>query len=246
MMANGNTPQRPSPKTPTVGAGSSQREDSPAHPPASFNMAFPTQRFLCHPISPNPRPPPYSLPPRKCCPYGLPSPYEYGGLKPILPFLEGRSDAACRVVVKRMRKERFNHALPVLAVVRFCGEACAALFCPWRALAGGRAFGRGPVRATPATPVSGHKRRAGRSASLAKALRRRQGRAFFPPLSLAIQRKGARGRRGAQPPRLKLGIPCVTHYGLGKTHLSDAALLGRALATLSTSPTKHAIANLAD
>ena len=25
---------------------------------------------------------------------------EYGGLKPILPFLEGRSDAACRVVIK--------------------------------------------------------------------------------------------------------------------------------------------------
>ena len=24
---------------------------------------------------------------------------EYGGLKPILPFLEGRSDAACRVVI---------------------------------------------------------------------------------------------------------------------------------------------------
>ena len=25
---------------------------------------------------------------------------EYGGLKPILPFLEGRSDAACRVVIR--------------------------------------------------------------------------------------------------------------------------------------------------
>ena len=24
---------------------------------------------------------------------------EYGGLKPILPFFEGRSDAACRVVI---------------------------------------------------------------------------------------------------------------------------------------------------
>ena len=27
-------------------------------------------------------------------------PLEYGGLKPILPFLEDRSDAACRVVIK--------------------------------------------------------------------------------------------------------------------------------------------------
>ena len=25
---------------------------------------------------------------------------EYGGLKPILPFLRGRSDAACRVVIR--------------------------------------------------------------------------------------------------------------------------------------------------
>ena len=30
---------------------------------------------------------------------------EYGGLKPILPFLEGRSDAACRVVI-RLRRSR--------------------------------------------------------------------------------------------------------------------------------------------
>ena len=245
-MANGNTPQRPSPPTPTVGAGSSQREDSPAHPPASFNMAFPTQRFLCHPISPNPRPPPYSLPPRKCCPYGLPSPYEYGGLKPILPFLEGRSDAACRVVVKRMRKERFNHALPVLAVVRFfAGEACGAFFAPGGRLRAGGLLGVGLCARLPRRPCAGIS--AGRGVA-----RRRQkpcvvakGELSFP-LSLAIQRKGARGRRGAQPPRLKLGIPCVTHYGLGKTHLSDAALLGRALATLSTSPTKHAIANLAN
>ena len=28
---------------------------------------------------------------------------EYGGLKPILPFLEGRSDAACRVVFRSSR-----------------------------------------------------------------------------------------------------------------------------------------------
>gem|GEM_PF-2706780 len=100
MMPNGNTPQRPSPKTPTVGAGSSQREDSPAHPPASFNMAFPTQRFLCHPFPHAPRPPPYSLPLPQMLPFRALFPLEYGGLKPILPFLEDRSDAACRVVIK--------------------------------------------------------------------------------------------------------------------------------------------------
>ena len=38
---------------------------------------------------------------------------EYGGLKPILPFLGGRSDAACRVVINvahhlvRMRNRRW-------------------------------------------------------------------------------------------------------------------------------------------
>jgi len=34
---------------------------------------------------------------------------EYDGLKPILPFLGGRSDAACRVVLKRA--ESFCEAL---------------------------------------------------------------------------------------------------------------------------------------
>ena len=31
------------------------------------------------------------------------SPLEYGDLNPILPFLEGRSDAACRVVIPPSR-----------------------------------------------------------------------------------------------------------------------------------------------
>ena len=35
---------------------------------------------------------------------------EYGGLKPILPFLGGRSDAACRIVIRL-------HAVPVDARV---------------------------------------------------------------------------------------------------------------------------------
>ena len=41
-------------------------------------------------------------PPKKIAPYGTfaaVSPLEYRGLKPILPFPEGRSDAACRVVI---------------------------------------------------------------------------------------------------------------------------------------------------
>ena len=33
-------------------------------------------------------------------PFAAVSLLEYGGLKPILPFLEGRSDAACRVVIQ--------------------------------------------------------------------------------------------------------------------------------------------------
>ena len=41
--------------------------------------------------------------PKKIDPYGPFAAFsllEYGGLKPILPFLGGRSDAACRVVIK--------------------------------------------------------------------------------------------------------------------------------------------------
>ena len=45
-------------------------------------------------------------PPKKIAPYGTfaaVSPLEYRGLKPILPFPEGRSDAACRVVIPPSR-----------------------------------------------------------------------------------------------------------------------------------------------
>ncbi len=41
--------------------------------------------------------------PKSLTPYGpfaAGSLLEYGGLNPILPFLGGRSDAACRVVIK--------------------------------------------------------------------------------------------------------------------------------------------------
>ena len=142
--------------------------------------------------------------PKKIDPYGpfaAVSLLEYGGLKPILPCLGGRSDAARRVVVKRMREEHFNHALPVLVVARFGGEACVVFFCPWRVSAGGGAFGRGPVRATPATPVGGLVRWAGVARRGQKPLGRSPGASFLSPLSLAIQRKGARGRRGRAAPR---------------------------------------------
>ena len=33
---------------------------------------------------------------------------EYGGLKPILPFLRVRSDAACRVVIKNVGLHRWE------------------------------------------------------------------------------------------------------------------------------------------
>ena len=39
-------------------------------------------------------------------PFAAVPPLEYDGLKPILPFFEGRSDAACRVVIRL-------HAVPV-------------------------------------------------------------------------------------------------------------------------------------
>ena len=43
---------------------------------------------------------------------------KYGGLKPILPFLGGRSDAACRVVIRSSRLQPmepyglYNNAAP--------------------------------------------------------------------------------------------------------------------------------------
>ena len=104
------------PAMPPVGAGSSQREDSPAH----RNIRIP-----CHPRTPGF----YNdaarrvatlfekwncmietdlrarrLPPKKRLnpygPFAAGSLLEYGGLNPILPFLGGRSDSACHVVVK--------------------------------------------------------------------------------------------------------------------------------------------------
>ena len=49
----------------------------------------------------------------------------------------------------------------------------------------------------------------GRSASQAKAPGMSPGASFLSPLSLAIQRKGARGWRGRVAPEVRRGLPCV-------------------------------------
>ena len=102
-------------------------------------------------------------------------------------------------------------------------------FCPWREHAGGGAFGRGPVRAAPATPVRGQVRREDVARRGQKPLGRSPGASFLSPLSLAIQRKGARGRRRRAAPEARRGLFCVWRYGRGKTYMNDSALLGRAL-----------------
>ena len=65
---------------------------------------------------------------------------DYGGLNPILRFLEGRSDAACRVVIKRMREERFNRALPVLVVVHFLRGGLRGVLLPLAGACGRQGF----------------------------------------------------------------------------------------------------------
>ena len=104
------------------------------------------------------------------------------------------------------------------------GGLCG-VFGPWREHAGGGAFGHGPVRATPATPVRGQVRREDVARRGQKPLGRSPGASFLSPLSLAIQRKGARGRRGRAAPEAKRGLFCVWRYGRGKTYMNDAALL---------------------
>ena len=91
--------------------------------------------------------------------------------------------------------------------------------------AGGGAFGRGPVRATPATPVRGQVRREDVARRGQKPLGRSPGASFLSPLSLAIQRKGARGRRGRAAPGEGRWLLGVLRYSLGKLHVNDATCL---------------------
>ena len=130
---------------------------------------------------------------------------EYGGLNPILTFPRGRSDAACRVVVRRMREERFNHALPVLVVVRFFVGWPARRFLPLAGACGRRGFWAWACARDSRDARVRASAQGGRSASQAKALRRRQGRAFFPPFLWRSKERGRGGGGGAQPPRLGVG-----------------------------------------
>ena len=170
--------------------------------------------------------------PKKIEPYGpfaAVSLLEYGGLKPILPFHGVPSDAACRVVVKRMCEEHFNHALPVLGLMRFfCREASAAFFLPLAGACGLEGFwawacARDSHDARVRAEGQGGRSVAGKSPASSP------GASFLSPLSLAIQRKGARGRRGRAAPEARRGLFCVWRYGRGKTYMNDSALLGRTL-----------------
>ena len=159
---------------------------------------------------------------------------EYGGLKPILPFLGVRSGAACRVVVIRMREEHFKHALPVLWAVRFlCGWPARRFFCPWRAPAGCGAFGRGPVRATPATPVCGLRGRKGVARRRQKPRDVARGELSFPPF-FGDPKKGGAGAAGARSPR---GEAWASRRSALRT-AARPTCTGRALAPLGIAPTK--------
>ena len=95
-----------------------------------------------------------------------------------------------------------NHALPVLVVVRFLRGGLRGVFFPWRTPAGCGAFGRGPARATPATPVYGLLRRAGVAHRRQKPCVVARGELSFPPF-FGDPKKGGAGVAGARSPRGK-------------------------------------------
>ena len=102
-----------------------------------------------------------------------------------------------------MREEDFNHALTVLVVVRFLrGGLRGVFFVSGGGMRAAGLLGVWPTCATPATPVCGQMRREGVARRRQKPLGRSPGASFHSPLSLAIQRKGARGRRGCAAPEV--------------------------------------------
>ncbi len=121
-----------------------------------------------------------------------------------------------------MSEEHFNQALPVLRGAFFVGVASVAFFCPWRVPAGGGAFGRGPVRATPATPVCGLLRRAGVARRRQKPCVVARGELSSPPFLWRSKERGRGGGGGAKPPRRGVGDPafCVTIPQEGKAPYS--------------------------
>ena len=116
------------------------------------------------------------------------------------------------------------------------------VFCPWRERAGGGAFGRGPVRATPATPVCGLRGRKGVARRRQKPRDVARGELSFPPF-FGDPKKGGAGAAGARSPRDERGLLGVLRYDRGKTYMNGAALLGRALAPLGTAPTENIMSN---
>ena len=102
-----------------------------------------------------------------------------------------------------MREERFNHALPVLVVVRFFVGWPARRFLPLAGACGRRGFWAWACARDSRDARVRASAQGGRSASQAKALGTSPGASFLSPLSLAIQRKGARGWRGRAAPEVQ-------------------------------------------
>ena len=108
-----------SPPMPTVGAGSSQREDSPAHlstictrpaghserPTRGAFFGRDAARHVATKTAPSLRSHHARIYAQPSVGAGSPF-WEYGGLNPIPPFLGGRSEAACRVVFSPSRHAR--------------------------------------------------------------------------------------------------------------------------------------------
>ena len=127
------------------------------------------------------------------------------------------------------RLDELSEVSRIFQLHTYSSRGCAFLwgglcgvFGPWREHAGGGAFGRGPVRATPATPVCGLLRREGVARRRQKPWGRRQGRAFFPPFLWRSKERGRGGGGGAKPPRRGVGDPafCVTIPQEGKAPYS--------------------------
>ena len=100
-----------------------------------------------------------------------------------------------------MYEGHFNHALTVLEVVRFfAGRPARRFFAPGGSKRAAGLLGVG-LCARPSQRRGRDEGWGRRSASRAKAPGTSPGASFLSPLSLATQRKGARGAAGARSPR---------------------------------------------
>ena len=123
-----------------------------------------------------------------------------------------------------MSEEHFNQALPVLRGA-FLWGGLRGVFLPLAGACGRRGFWAWACACDSRDARARASAQVGRSASQAKALGHRQGRAFFPPFLWRSKERGRGGGGGAQPPRRGVGFPCVPCYGRDKTHLHGTALL---------------------